>query len=93
MKVSKTRHLPRKPNDVDFYIGQAIQAIRMQNEMSQRSLGAAIGVSYQQIQKYEAGENRITARRLYEICQLLDAPIEAMFKGLGSSKMPRCPKS
>ncbi|KAA0072541.1 XRE family transcriptional regulator [Tardiphaga sp. P9-11] len=86
MKVSKTRHLPRKPNYVDCAIGQAIHDIRVEKGLSLRSLANAVSVSYQQIQKYEAGENRITAHRLYQICQLFDVPIESMFAELTSAK-------
>jgi transcriptional regulator with XRE-family HTH domain len=48
--------------------------------MSQQELGVALGVSFQQIQKYERGLNRISAARLYEICKVLKLPFSSMFK-------------
>ena len=48
--------------------------------MSQDALGKASGVSFQQIQKYESGINRVTASRLYEICKVLNVPLSSMFR-------------
>ena len=53
--------------------------------MSQDHLGQQLGVSFQQIQKYEKGINRISAARLYEICQVLDVPIASMFEDIPRS--------
>ena len=50
--------------------------------MSQDKLGQEIGVTFQQIQKYESGQNRISAGRLYEICQVLGVPIASMFEDM-----------
>jgi transcriptional regulator with XRE-family HTH domain len=50
--------------------------------MSQDHLGQQLGVSFQQIQKYEKGTNRISAARLYEICQVLGVPIATMFEDI-----------
>ncbi len=48
--------------------------------MSQSELGEALGGSFQQIQKYESGENRVTAARLFEICEALDLSLASMFE-------------
>jgi transcriptional regulator with XRE-family HTH domain len=53
--------------------------------MSQDHLGQELGVSFQQIQKYEKGINRISAARLYEICQVLGVPIASMFEDIPRS--------
>jgi transcriptional regulator with XRE-family HTH domain len=53
---------------------------RLALNMSQQELGVALGVSFQQIQKYERGLNRISAARLYEICKVLKLPFSSMFK-------------
>jgi transcriptional regulator with XRE-family HTH domain len=50
--------------------------------MSQAELGQELGVSFQQIQKYEKGVNRISAARLYEVCQVLDVPVASVFEGI-----------
>jgi transcriptional regulator with XRE-family HTH domain len=51
-------------------------------EMSQEHLGHRLGVTFQQIQKYEAGKNRMSAARLYEICQIFGVPIASMFEDI-----------
>jgi transcriptional regulator with XRE-family HTH domain len=53
--------------------------------MSQSHLADQLGVSFQQIQKYEKGTNRISAARLYEICQILGVPIASMFEDIPGS--------
>jgi transcriptional regulator with XRE-family HTH domain len=53
---------------------------RLALNMSQESLGKVLGVSFQQIQKYESGRNRVSAARLFEICEALGAPLTSMFE-------------
>ena len=53
--------------------------------MSQTRLGQELGVTFQQIQKYESGKNRLSAARLYEICQVFDVPIASMFEDIPRS--------
>jgi transcriptional regulator with XRE-family HTH domain len=50
--------------------------------MSQTGLAEKLGISFQQVQKYEAGANRITAARLYEVCEVFGVPIASMFEGI-----------
>lgn len=59
------------PEDEDFRIGRTIRILRLKRRMSQTELGDAIGVSYQQIQKYESGLNRIGGSRLARLAQAL----------------------
>jgi transcriptional regulator with XRE-family HTH domain len=61
------------PRDAD--IARRVRALRLQRGLSQTALGSALGVTFQQVQKYESGTNRISAGRLYRIAQALDAPI------------------
>jgi transcriptional regulator with XRE-family HTH domain len=72
---------PRSMNAIDECIAERLREHRLGANMSQDALGKASGVSFQQIQKYEKGVNRITASRLYEICKVLKVPLSSMFKG------------
>ena len=69
-------------NAVDIEIGKRIKKRRLQLRHSQTALGAAVGVSFQQIQKYEGGTNRVSASTLYEMARVLDAPITYFFDTL-----------
>ncbi len=93
MKKPATKS-PRAPNALDIYFGKQIRKARLEREMSQQDVGEALGVSFQQVQKYERGTNRIAASRLYEICQVLRWPIADVFEGvpLASSKAPKAPR-
>lgn len=71
----------RKPNSADTQIGESIRAHRLIMGMSQSDLARQLGVSFQQVQKYEKGANRIGAGRLPQIAEILDIPISALFKG------------
>ena len=64
------------------HVGQQIRARRVMAGLSQTALGDALGVSFQQIQKYEKGSNRVGSSNLYAIAQALDVPIAAFFDGL-----------
>jgi transcriptional regulator with XRE-family HTH domain len=63
----------RDPRDAD--IARRVRALRLQRGFSQTALGSALGVTFQQVQKYESGSNRISAGRLYRIAEVLEAPI------------------
>ncbi|EJJ26175.1 helix-turn-helix domain-containing protein [Rhizobium sp. CF142] len=67
---------------VDMAVGKRIKKRRQQLRMSQTALGAAVGVSFQQIQKYERGSNRVSCSALYEMAQMLDVPMAFFFEGL-----------
>ncbi|CAA2161228.1 hypothetical protein MBRA_06388 [Methylobacterium brachiatum] len=67
--------------EADRTIGGRIATIRAAQGLSQTSLGAAIGVSFQQVQKYEKGRNRIGAGRLQQIADQLKVPVETFFTG------------
>ncbi|ANL51098.1 transcriptional regulator protein (plasmid) [Rhizobium phaseoli] len=67
---------------VDLHVGQQIRIRRMQSDVSLGDLGAGIGVSLQQIQKYESGKNRVSASMLYELANCLKIPVSKFFEGL-----------
>ena len=67
---------------VDEYVGNRLQLLRTVIGMSQQQLGKAVGVSFQQIQKYEKGSNRISCSRLYEISAILKKPVTFFFEGI-----------
>jgi transcriptional regulator with XRE-family HTH domain len=80
MKNAKPKKVAaRRATAVDAYIGARIRERRHDLEMSQHALGKALGVTFQQIQKYENGTNRISAARLFEICKALKVPLSSMF--------------
>jgi transcriptional regulator with XRE-family HTH domain len=69
----------RQPNSADIAIGRAIRAHRLIVGMSQSDLARKLGVSFQQIQKYEKGANRVGAGRLPQIAKIFNIPIGALF--------------
>ena len=76
----------RDPNPIDVHVGWQLAAYRRVAGLSQEALGAAIGVTFQQIQKYEKGTNRIGASRLFLISKALDVPVSVFFAGLGQDE-------
>ena len=71
----------KRATPIDAAVGQNIRICRLQREMSQGELGDRIGVSFQQVQKYENGANRIGAGRLTQIAGVLGVPLSALFDG------------
>ena len=64
---------------IDLHVAKRLRAARLQRGVSQESAGQAIGVSFQQMQKYEKGTNRITAAKLFQLATLYDLPIQWFF--------------
>ena len=71
-----------RPNQTDVAVGQQIRAFRKDAKLSQAELADQIGVTYQQLLKYEQGTNRVAAGRLARIAHALDVPITALFNGV-----------
>jgi transcriptional regulator with XRE-family HTH domain len=71
----------RAPQPVDVLVGQNIRICRLQKGLSQTELGERIGVTFQQIQKYEKGANRVGASRLTQISGVLGVPLPTLFEG------------
>lgn len=75
-------HSARKPSSMDEHVGGRVRLRRMLLEMSQQKLGDLLGVTFQQVQKYESGKNRIGASRLFSIAQVLGVPIQFFYDAL-----------
>src|SRR5512141_3123336 len=70
---------PGVPNPVDIHVGSRVRLRRTLLGMSQEKLGEAIGLTFQQVQKYERGANRIGASRLWDLSRVLDCPVSFFF--------------
>jgi transcriptional regulator with XRE-family HTH domain len=71
----------KAPNPIDKYVGSRVRMRRMMLGMSQEKLGNALGLTFQQVQKYEKGTNRIGASRLQQISNILQVPVSFFFDG------------
>jgi len=71
----------KAPNPVDKHVGSRVRMRRMMLSMSQEKLGDALGLTFQQVQKYEKGTNRIGASRLQQISHILQVPVAFFFEG------------
>ncbi|MBL4721843.1 MAG: helix-turn-helix domain-containing protein [Alphaproteobacteria bacterium] len=67
------------PHPIDLHVGGRLKTLRKLRKMSQSKLGDQIGLTFQQIQKYEHGANRVGASRLHELSQILDVPVSYFF--------------
>jgi transcriptional regulator with XRE-family HTH domain len=72
----------RLPNPIDLHVGARIRLRRRMQGVSQEKLADALGLTFQQVQKYERGANRVSASKLYEIATALHSPISYFFDGL-----------
>jgi transcriptional regulator with XRE-family HTH domain len=71
----------KAPNPIDKHVGSRVRMRRMMLSMSQEKLGDALGLTFQQVQKYEKGTNRIGASRLQQISTILQVPVAFFFEG------------
>lgn len=71
----------KAPNPIDRHVGSRVRMRRMMLSMSQEKLGDALGLTFQQVQKYEKGANRIGASRLQHIAAILQVPVSFFFEG------------
>ena len=74
--------LQRKPNPVDIHVGSRIRMRRRVMGLSQDDLASQLGLTFQQVQKYERGTNRVSASKLFGIAAVLQAPVSYFFDGL-----------
>ncbi|MET0337915.1 MAG: helix-turn-helix transcriptional regulator [Caulobacter sp.] len=72
----------RLPVDVDIHVGSRVRLQRKLRGLSQTNLGQVIGLTFQQVQKYERGASRISAAKLYRLAQALDVSVSWFFDGL-----------
>ena len=77
----------KSPDPVDLHVGQRVRARRKMLGLSQTQLGKELGVTFQQVQKYERGTNRIGSSRLFRMSTTLDVPVAYFFEG-AETKLP-----
>lgn len=82
---SARRQKSDKPNPVDVHVGSRVRLRRTLLGMSQEKLGDALGLTFQQVQKYERGANRVGASRLYDLSRVLDVPVSYFFEEFGDA--------
>lgn len=75
---------PKQPTAIDKFVGERIRLARVNAGLSQLELGRALNITFQQLQKYEKGVNRVSASRLFAIAQLFNLPIGWFFDGIES---------
>ena len=94
-ETKKPRAKPRRrrrtvledgPREIDVHVGQRVRQRRVLCGFSQTELANAIGLTFQQLQKYERGMNRISASKLWQISQVLDLPVQWFFKEFAEPK-------
>lgn len=76
---------PREPNPIDRHVGSRVRLRRQMMEMSQEKLGDELGVTFQQVQKYERGANRIGAGRLWHLARVLEVPVSFFYDGVSGT--------
>lgn len=77
--------MSKETNSVDRLVGNNVKFHRLARGMSQERLAGHLGISFQQVQKYEKGANRVGASRLVHIARILDVPVSALFDGAGEA--------
>ncbi|MEP2981611.1 MAG: helix-turn-helix transcriptional regulator [Lentilitoribacter sp.] len=75
-----------EPHKVDIAVGGNLRILRQQRGFTQSELGEVLGITFQQIQKYEKGSNRISASKLYEIAEFFGVCVSSFFEGCGDKK-------
>ena len=78
----------KKPNPIDIHVGSRVRLRRTMLGMSQEKLGEHLGITFQQIQKYEKGTNRVGASRLQQIARVLTAPVSFFFEDAPGQEKP-----
>ena len=79
------------PNPVDIHVGARVRLRRTLLGLSQEKLGEAIGLTFQQVQKYERGANRIGSSRLFDLSRVLDVPVSFFFEDMPNAVSSRSP--
>jgi transcriptional regulator with XRE-family HTH domain len=79
--MPRSKKDPRRANAVDIAVGRNVRIWRLANELTQAQLASRLGVTFQQVQKYETGGNRITTGRLVKIASILGIPLSALLHG------------
>lgn len=76
------------PHPVDIHVGERVRARRLLAGLSQDAFAKKLNITFQQVQKYEKGTNRISASRLYKMATILNVPIDYFFEDLGQATLP-----
>ena len=84
-KISERAEKESRSNPIDVHVGSRIRLRRTLMGMSQERLGEALGLTFQQVQKYERGVNRVGASRLYDLSRVLDVPISFFYDDMPES--------
>ena len=87
MAVRYTTAAKKTPNPIDEHVGRRLRMRRRMLAMSQGKLGDALGLTFQQVQKYEKGANRIGASRLQQISHILQVPVAFFFEDLPATRL------
>ncbi len=91
-RSSRGRTPTGQPNPVDVHVGNRIRLRRTLLGLSQEKLAAMLGLTFQQVQKYERGMNRVGASRLWDIGKVLDVPVEFFFEDMDKSVASQSPR-
>lgn len=91
-KKSLRGRLDGEPNPIDIHVGNRVRMYRTLKGLSQEKLGEALGLTFQQVQKYEKGLNRIGASRLWDISQVLDTPVALFYEGITDETQSLSPR-
>src|SRR5580765_9106031 len=85
-RQSSEMRVPKKQaNPIDIQVGNRVRIRRMLIGMSQARLGDLLGLTFQQVQKYEKGVNRIGAGRLFEVARILNVPVDFFYEGVADA--------
>jgi len=93
MRSARGRMPSGKPNPVDVHVGNRVRLRRTLLGMSQEKLGESLGLTFQQVQKYERGANRIGASRLWDLSRVLDCPVAFFFEEMDSETQSASPRN
>lgn len=91
-RPSRGRMQSGKPNPIDVHVGGRVRLRRTLLGMSQEKLGEAVGLTFQQIQKYERGANRIGASRLFDFSRVLEVPVDYFFDDMSADIAEQSPR-
>ena len=79
-------------NPIDLHVGAQLKKARLKRGLSQEKLAEEMGITFQQVQKYERGSNRIGASRLWDLAQVLQVPISYFYEGMAEDIMDKSPR-
>jgi transcriptional regulator with XRE-family HTH domain len=91
-KSSRGRTPSGQPNPIDVYVGARLRMRRSMLGMSQEALAAALGLTFQQVQKYERGANRIGASRLFDLARALGVAVDYFYEDMGEDVVAASPR-